>query len=84
MLLQLPEDKVVPEIDEPDLRLSLLVQGGPGQAGDGLRRQRLLVPVGEDHRLLTPVPVFPQGLEPLRQLPADGNLPVRQHDGRVQ
>ena len=84
VLFQLPQHKIVAQIDEPNPDLPLFIQGSPGQAGDGLGRQRLLIPVGEDHGLLPPVPALPQGPQPIRQLPADGNLPVRKHDGRVQ
>ena len=43
--LQLAQDKVMAQVDEPDGGLPLRVQGLPGQPGDGLGRQRLFVPV---------------------------------------
>ena len=84
VLLQLPEDEVMAQVDEPDLRLPLLVQSSPGQTGDGLGRQGLMVPVRENHSLLAPVPSVPQGQEPVRQLLPNGYLPVWQHQAAIQ
>ena len=83
VFLQLAQNKIMAQVDEPDGGLSLPVQGRPGKSGDGLGRQGLVVPVGEDHSLLAPVPPVPQGLEPVRHLPPNGDPSIRQHDGSV-
>ena len=72
------------QVNESYIRLSLLVQGQTGKTGDRLWCQRLLIPVREDHRLLALIPSVPQNLEPVRQLLADGDLPVRQYKTAVQ
>ena len=45
LCLQLPQDKVMPQINEPNASLPSGVQCHPGKAGNRLWLQRLLIPV---------------------------------------
>ena len=51
VLLQLAENIIVPQIHQPHGGLALLVQGTPGQPGNGLGRQGFLIPVRQHHGL---------------------------------
>ena len=80
---KLPEDVIVAQVDEPHLRLPLLVQRAPHQPGNRLRRQRLAVPVREHHRLGGAVALPAQRLQPIGQLLLQRHLPIRQHNAPV-
>ena len=53
------------------------VQRGAGQAGDGLGRQGLLVPVRQHNPFAAAVPLPTQGLQPGGQLRGQRDRPVR-------
>ena len=59
---QLPQNVVVAQVDQADGLQVPGVQRGAGQAGDGLGRQGLLVPVRQHHPFAAAVPLPAQGL----------------------
>ena len=80
VMLQLPQNVVVAQVDQADRLQAPGVQRGAGQAGDGLGRQGLLVPVRQHHPFAAAVPLPAQGLQPGGQLRVQRDRPVRQQE----
>ena len=80
MTFQLPQNVVVAQVDQADGLQVPGVQRGAGQAGDGLGRQGLLVPVRQHHPFAAAVPLPAQGLQPGGQLRGQRDRPVRQQE----
>ena len=78
MLLQLADDEVVAQVHQADTAQARLIQGRPGQAGDGFRRHLPAEPVRDHHGGRDrPLPLEAQPQAGLR-LPVQRDGPVRQ------
>ena len=78
MLLQLADDEVVAQVHQADAAQARLIQGRPGQAGDGFRRHLPAEPVRDHHGGRDrPLPLEAQPQAGLR-LPVQRDGPVRQ------